>query len=402
MKSCIFSYIKERVYKDSIFLISSRIFVVLCGFLFWKLAANYYSIYDMGVVVAIMASLETIILLSRFGFDVSLLRFMPSNGKRKEIFNTCLLITTFLTIVISVAYIFLIKAILTFQLLFIILAIVFSITNIIGNAFISLSKSKYYFFQSLFLSIRVPLLIPFVVFQEKGIIYSIAMGYLICSIISLVLMQKLVGLKFAIDLSFVRKSFGFSFINYISNLLFFIPTTILPIIIFHFLGAEEAALYYIAFAVCAPILAIPEAFSVILLVDGSKGTNIRKAAFKALEDILILLIPAILLIFLFGESILSLFGEIYIEAFGLLKIVAISSPFVAIYFIYNSVLNIKMLPERLVLINGTRFILLILFNYIFIFRYGIMGAGYAWFLTYLLLSICMIGLAKKMWGTKSS
>jgi hypothetical protein len=57
-------------------------------------AARIYSIEDVGITTALISSLNLITLFSLFGFDYSLIRFLPISNNRK-VYNTCLVITSF-------------------------------------------------------------------------------------------------------------------------------------------------------------------------------------------------------------------------------------------------------------------------------------------------------------------
>ena len=68
-------YLADPLYKNSFFLVLSRVINVACGFFFWMIAARLYSVEDVGLATALISSLGLVILFSRFGFDFSLIRF---------------------------------------------------------------------------------------------------------------------------------------------------------------------------------------------------------------------------------------------------------------------------------------------------------------------------------------
>lgn len=97
-------HLKDPLYKNSFFLVLSRVFNVACGFFFWMLAARLYSINDVGLATALISSLGLVILFSRLGLDFSLIRFLPLTDKSK-VFNTCLIITTIASFIVGIIYI---------------------------------------------------------------------------------------------------------------------------------------------------------------------------------------------------------------------------------------------------------------------------------------------------------
>ena len=95
-------------------------------------------------------------------------------------------------------------------------------------------------------------------------------------------------------------------------------------------------------------------------------------------------------IYVYGNFILNFFGHDYLKASDLLKIFAISSFFVTPYSLFNSIQNIRMKVSSIVKINAVRLFIFVGFCYLFIFKFGIVGIGYAWLATYVILSMCII------------
>jgi O-antigen/teichoic acid export membrane protein len=116
---------------------------------------------------------------------------------------------------------------------------------------------------------------------------------------------------------------------------------------------------------------------------------LKENAIKSLKFIFIILIPSIIIIFLFGRYILLLFNkEFSDQSFELLKIFAISSIFSAITSIY---LAIKRVQKDVKIINYINFFsssFLIVCGYIFLIKFGLLGIGYTWLI--LNVSMCIV------------
>ena len=180
-----------------------------------------------------------------------------------------------------------------------------------------------------------------------------------------------------------------------SNVLFAAPTLILPLLILNLLGGAEAAKYYIAFAIGNLVLIVPSALSTSLFVEGSHGESLRKNVIKAGMGICAFLIPAATFIYLFGDLLLGLFGGDYLEAFELLRILVLSSFFVAVYSLFIPIQNVRMRVESIVKLNFIRFLLLLGLSYVFVLEFGIVGVGYAWIITYGLMGLGIVWLVKR-------
>jgi O-antigen/teichoic acid export membrane protein len=396
-------HLNDPLYKNSFFLVLSRVFNVACGFFFWMLVARLYSIEDVGLATALIASLGLVILFSRFGLDFSLIRFLPIKDKSK-VFNTCLLITTITSFIVGLVYILgvnFFSSSLSFiqnpryAIIFLLFAVMNSIALITGNAFIAIRKAGHYFFQNLFLASRIPFLIPLVFLGCFGIFAACGLAYLLASLFAFLLLSRSIRVNLKIDKPFVKESFRFSSMNYISNVLFAVPTLVLPIMILNLLGEAEAAKYYIAFAIGNLVLIIPEALGTSLFVEGSHGKSLRKNVIKAGLGICAFLIPAVIFLYFFGDILLGLFGKDYVEAFELLRILALSSFLVAIWSLFVPIQNVRMRVESIVKLNFVRFLLLLGSCYLFILEFGIVGVGYAWMITYGILGLGIVGLVKR-------
>jgi len=389
------------LYKNSLFIALGRISDVGFGFLFWILAARLYSVVDVGIATALISSIGLVRAFSRFGLDTVIIRFMPSYDNSR-VFNTCLWITTIGSVVVSICFLLVVDLvspdvafIKDHAFLFILIALMNSVTLTTGNALLSSRKADLRLVQNLIMGSRLPLLLPLVILGSLGIFFSFGIANGLAAIFALILIHKSIKISPEIDRGFIKKTIHFSIQNYFANLLTDIPILIMPILILYLLGPEDAALYYIAFAIGNLVLIIPDAMTTSFFVEGSRGLNLRKGAFKTLTVTYVLLLPAVLVVYLFGDILLCFFGQEYRAAFDLLKIVTISSFFVTIYNLFIPLQNIRLHVRGIVILNAIRFGLLIGLNFIFLIKFGVLGSGYAWLSTYMIISTGIALFAKR-------
>jgi O-antigen/teichoic acid export membrane protein len=385
-------YLKIPLYRNSIFLTLGRFLDVGFGFLFWTLAARLYSVSDVGIATALISSLGLVIVFSRFGFDTAIIRFMP-NYDYSKVFNSCIWITTIMTAVVAVIYLIAIDIISPdiafikgYAPIFVLFAIVDSIALMTGYALISLRKADLKFIQNFILGSRLPLLFFVVMFGSIGIFYSVGIAYILASVFAIVMIRHYITFSFQIDREFIKNTFRFSTFNFLANLFQNIPSLVMPILIVNIISPEDAALYYVAFAIGNLVLIIPDAMSASFFVEGSHGINLRKGVVRSLAITYTILIPAILFIVFFGNILLGFFGKDYLAAFDLLKVIVLSSLFVTVYNLFIPLQNIRLHVEGLVILNFIRFILLLGLSYIFLIWFGVIGAGYAWALTHVIMT----------------
>jgi O-antigen/teichoic acid export membrane protein len=195
-------------------------------------------------------------------------------------------------------------------------------------------------------------------------------------------------------MDFLRETSRFSTINYISDLLLEVPSLILPLLILNLLGATDVAQYYIAIAIGNIILLVPLAVSVSFFVEGSHGTNLKREFFRGLKFIYALLLPAVIFIYLFGGLVLQSFGGVYAQSLDLLRIYALSSFFIVVHLMFVPILNVKLMVGRNIELSLLRFVVLICLSYFFITKFGLIGVGYAWMISHVILCLGIIAVSK--------
>jgi Na+-driven multidrug efflux pump len=125
-------------------------------------------------------------------------------------------------------------------------------------------------------------------------------------------------------------------------------------------------------------LSLGAALSISLFVEGSHGEALKKTVLKSIYAIFILLIPAIVSLYLFGDFVLGFVGKDYsMSGFELLRVMAVASVFVAVNNIFSSIKRVQKEVRQLLLLNGATSVLLLALSYVFMLNFGLIGAGYA-------------------------
>lgn len=399
-------HLKDPLYKNSFFIMLASISSAGIGFFFWILAAKLYPPEDVGIATALISSMTLLVLLSRFGLDFSIIRFFPENDKSK-IFSMSAIITTFFAVLFGAIFILgidifspalhLLKSS-SNALLFIIFLTASSVAALTGTSFIAIRKAGFQFLQSLLVGSRIIFLIPLIFLGAIGIFGAVGISFILAISVSLTLLIKSeIKPRFEVDRSFLNKAFHFSAGNYLAGLFIVAPHSILPLMVLNIIGAEETAHYYIAFAIASLLFIIPDAIVTSLFVEGSHGEALKKNTLKSLLAIFSLLIPAVIILYFSGGFLLGLIGKGYVEGFDLLRIIALSSFFVATCQIYFSIKRVQKDVKGLIFLSALIFALLIGLSYLFMLEFGIIGVGYAWMFSYGLGSL-VVGIMIKREG----
>jgi O-antigen/teichoic acid export membrane protein len=398
---------KDPLYRNSFFMAFTSVFNAGCGFFFWMVAAKLYTVEEVGLATALISSLGLVILFSRLGFDFSIIRFFPTNDKAK-VFGTALVITTIASLLVASSFILLVElsspSLVVFlrepsyALAFILIVVVNSVAYTTGNAFVADRNADYYLFQNLFMAFRIPFLIPLAFLGTFGIFGSVGLSFLVASILALILIirKNIFVIQLGVDVDFVKRSLRFSFWNYVSNILSMAPVHILPIMVLNLLGEAEAAKYYIAFAIGNLVLILPQSLGTSLFVEGSHGEGLKNNVMRAGSASVALLVPAVFVIFYFGDRLLGLLKGDYVEAFDLLRVLALSSFLVTVYNLFIPIQNLRMELRSIVVINTLRCLLLLVLCYVLMQKYGIIGVGYGWMITYGVITVGIGWLVRRL------
>ena len=383
-------YAKDPLYKNSFFIMLTSISSAGFGFVFWLLAARLYPKEDVGIATALISSMALLVLLSRFGLDFSIIRFFPERDK-SSVFSTSAVFTTLFAVLLGIIFIAGVDlwspalAILKsrYAVLYVVFLAARSVISLSAISFIAMRRAEFCFLQSLIVGSRVVFLFPLIPLGAIGIFAAGGASFVLAFAVALLLLVRS-GIKpvFKADRGFLNDAFHFSAANYVADLLMVAPNMILPIMVLNVLGAEEAARYYIAFAIVSLLFMIPGAVSASLFVEGSHGEALKKTTIQSLLAVFSLLIPAIAILYFAGGWLLGLIGEDYVEALELLRLMILSSFFAAVVLVYFSIKRVQKDVKGLVVLSGLFFALLVGLSYAFMLAFGLGGIGYAWMLSY--------------------
>ena len=249
-----------------------------------------------------------------------------------------------------------------------------------SNALMSLRRGDLFFIQNLLYGLRVPLLLAVVGLGILGIFMSLDIGLLVTLVFGLYLLHRFgLSFRFKANTTSLREIFTFSLGNYVAGIFVLIPVSIMPVLIVNTVGAQGSAYFYVAYQVAALLSAIPVAVSTSLFVEGSHDMPMRENVVKSLKFVLLLLIPTLLFILVFGDKVLLLFNREYSEqAFGLLRLLAISSVFTIVPSIYITIKRIQKDVRMITYVSFAISMLIVGLGYIALITTGLLGLGYVW------------------------
>jgi O-antigen/teichoic acid export membrane protein len=265
------------------------------------------------------------------------------------------------------------------------------------TAVTALRRGDLYLLQTIIFGVRIPLLLIFASFGVMGILSALEIAYFITFISGLYIISRL-GVKFrlALNIGSLKEIFSFSLGTYTADILSIAPAAIIPLMIVNTIGAMNNAYFYVAYSIASLLLTIPGAVSTSLFVEGSHNIPLKENVIKSLKLTMMILIPATIIILLFGREVLLIFNkEFSDQSFALLQILAISGLFSAITSIYLTIKRVQKDIKIINFINLISSLFLIVIGYILLIKFGLMGIGYTWLILNIGMCLLIIGLVIK-------
>lgn len=380
-------YLKEPIYKNSIYLIFNSGLLSLFGFFFWTISARLFTTSDVGIAATLISLITLLGNIALLGLNIAIIKFFQySKNKKTELFYTSFAISSLVAIFVAFSFVlfnpieelFFLKDIL-YATLFAVFVVLVVGQNIIDSTFIAEKKASKILIKDFIWSLlKVFLLFVFVSFGAFGILSAFGFAMLISLFIAFFFIYR-INISFfpKFNFSSLKGMFSFSLHNYLANILYLLPATLLPAIITAISGAEQAAYFYIAWSIAMLIFLIPKFTSYNLLADG----NIKNIK-KGLAFSLFLSLIGIFVILLFGKYFLLLFGSEYAaNGFMLLVILSISSIPHSLNHMFVTLFNIKKETKSVLLINLIITSITILLSTLFLYsNYSLLWIGISWIL----------------------
>ncbi|HSW65812.1 MAG TPA: oligosaccharide flippase family protein [Bacillota bacterium] len=382
---------RDSLFQNSVYLMLSTAVMAGFGFVFWIIAARIYSPTDIGFATALISAT---ILLSNFGmlgFSAALVRYLPKSDKRNNLINSSIIIVSTATILISGGYLLGIGHFapafreltqnFSYGVLFVIFMVMVSVNTLTDSVFIAYRASKYNLIVYTYFGIvKVALPLLLVSYGRYGIFFAYTGSVVVSLLLSLYFMRKHFAYHF--DWTLEKKASlemgRFSLANYVATFMSGLPTLIMPTLIVNRLGASQSAYYYMASTIAGLLYVIPTATAQSLFAEGSHDEEqIGSFVKSASKLIAVLLIPAILVLVIFGKYILLIFGKTYsAHSMQLLQILAITGIFMSINLIGTSVMKVRHQIKELVLVNFGYLVATLLLTALLLPK-GAIGAGLA-------------------------
>ncbi len=386
---------RSPLYRNAIFLMANTVLIAGAGFLFWFLVAQLYTKAEVGYALVLVGVATFLGTLSQLGFGTGLIRFLPGTTRdRGRMINSCLTLSTILALIFAAVMLFTIDLwfpqggetarLWALALVFLVMVPLQANAVIVNNSFVAGREASYVLLKSILYQ-AVRLLVPILLVGLLGIVgilSAFVLGNVLALSVAFFIWLPRVFPEFrpgpAFDKATVNDIIHFSLGNHVSEVLAYLPYPVILLIVASLVGTPED--FGIPWQIASLLFAIPLMTGVSLYAEGSHYEDrLRRDLGKSLRLLLPLLALGILFIWFLGGWILSLFGPEYaVASTNLLRILTLSTIFVAVNHIFLSVAKVKKWIRVIIALMAYVALGTIALSYWLIPIYGVEGAGIAW------------------------
>jgi O-antigen/teichoic acid export membrane protein len=396
---------KNSLFSNAINLMLSAGVTALFGFVFWTIVARSFDPDTVGLATTLLSMSALLSLLGLVGFDTVFVRFLPKSKQPSDEINNGMLVSGIASGLIAAIFCAIIPFVspkLSFvnqNTLYIVAFIVFTIFttwNTLTNAvLIAYRRTSFVIIINILFSalkMCLPFLIhsggPMTIFTFTGI------AQVVNVLISIAIIVKVFNYRPALrihtkQLAEVRRYGSAVYFAQVLNLL---PDSCLPLIVVNRLGAAAAAFFYIALTIANLLYTIAFSTAQALLAEASHDeenlANHIKSGFKFATA---LILPPIIILFIFCPFVLGLFGPDYKEgATTVLRILSIAGIGVVFGALMNFVFKQTKNLKAMLITSATNAVATVVLSLVLVGPLGLPGIGWA-FIVSAVLSLIVGG-----------
>lgn len=391
----------------------------LLGLVFWGVAARRYSPEVVGANTALMSAMQLLSMLAQLGMVNVANRFVPTAGRATARLVLTGYVIAFITAMlvgsVFVAGINIWASSLNFigsnpwlTISFIGATMGWVIFVIQDAVLVGLRQATWVPIENIVFAVaKIVLLFIFVEWIPS---YGIFASWVIPSII-IVLPTNFLIFRYLIP-RHVRQTAAiateikpsevirFIFGNYVTTLIWNVTITVLPLVVFSKVGAENSAFFYLPWTIAYSLYLVGANMNMSFLAEvASDSHRLAALSFRTWLQTMRILLPAVLAVFIFAPLVLSLFGGNYVAGgVALLRLLALSSLGYSFTAHYLELARARKRTKDAVIIQAVVCGLALSLGYIFMHYIGITGLGIGWLLAHTTVGVFFaVTKLSRMW-----
>jgi O-antigen/teichoic acid export membrane protein len=318
--------LSDQMLRNSLYLLINSGAQSGLGFVFWIIAARFFSPTAVGLAGSLYTTASFISFFGLMGLNIAFLRYLPVVRQRNKLITAGLVLVASFSGLIAVVYVFLMPVVtppisfithsLPLAAGFVILTAGSGLNSLTDAVFIAAGKANYNAVIDGVIggAIKIIALVALVGGGAYAIFGAAAGGLASGAVTALLLMTRMFHWRpqFGDWGELLGPILRFSSVNYVGSVFSLLPALVVPLIVIDRIGKTGNAYYYIAFQLANLIYQAAYSVEQAFLVEGATEVVIsRPVLMRSIRVLLALCIPSFLGVILFGHQLLAAFGSSY-------------------------------------------------------------------------------------------
>jgi O-antigen/teichoic acid export membrane protein len=316
----------DHLVRNSLYLMLSSGLQAALGFTFWVIMARLFSTGDVGRASSLVTATSLIAILSLFGMNSTLARFLPTSKDRDALITAAVILVAACGAAFGLIYL-LLTPVLVPRLAFVehrpamvagfvLLTSVAAVNLLTDSVFIASRKASYCALTDGGVSGITKIVSGLILAGAGayGLFCACAAGFATAAVVSLVLIATALHWRPSLTASFrtLKPLLRFSSANYAGNICTLLPTLAVPLIVLDRLGASAAAYYFVAFQIATLLYSAVYAVEQVFLAEGSHAeADWREIRKRSRRFAVALFVPACLVLIVTAHWVMLAFGARY-------------------------------------------------------------------------------------------
>ena len=316
----------DHLVRNSLYLMLSSGLQAALGFTFWLIVARLFSAGDVGRASSLVTATSLVAILSIFGLNSTLVRFLPTSKARDALITAAVILVAACGAGFGLIYL-LLTPVLAPRLAFvehrpamvagfILLASVAAVNLLTDSVFIASRKASYCALTDGWVSGITKIASGLILAGTGayGLFCACAAGFATAAVVSLVLIAAVFRWRPSLTGSFrtLKPLLRFSSANYAGTICILLPTLVVPLIVLDRLGASAAAYYFVAFQIASLLYATVYAVEQAFLAEGSQAkADWRETRKRSRRFAVVVFVPACLVLIVAAHWVMLTFGAGY-------------------------------------------------------------------------------------------
>lgn len=401
-------HLRIPLFANAYALIANQVMTAGLGFIYWIAAARLYPVEVVGKNSAILSTVLFIAMLAELTFKAGAIRFIPRAGKNiRKLLLAAMGINLTIALLIGIFIVTVGKHFsLTEELMesvdfwpgwLVMAGMIWCLFYVQDGILTGFRQAKWVAVKNALHSI-FKLILLFALYRVVSD-YGILISWFAPVIVFILLIYVLIFWRLIPHTSFgdgvetkpitMREAARSISGDYIGSMLLETCIRMLPLIVLQQLGDRATAFYYQAWIVANPIYMVASGMTQSFAVEAS--ANMRELPYisrRILRQMLLLIMPVTLVVFLGAHLIMSVFGPSYAtESTGLLRWLMLATVPLIINYWFLNYSRVTGSGKSIILVQGITSVVALTASTLWIPKGGITSIGIAWFLAQSVIAI---------------